>query len=1672
MKKFIVYLLVIVLTVSLGFAIFYFVRDNEIISISSASVYRDAGETFTLDVNHHNKKSYTSINVSSSDDSIVSGSYSSKDGQYKATAHKGGVARINVRTSNAKFRNLWCDVIVGDGTIESPFYITTAEQLAAIGMGKEIETTDENGNKIGTGVYEGAKGFEKYHSNLCYKVVNNINVNTVNNGYWIPLRNFNGRLDGSGHTISNIYIDAEGYQKEFGDKADAYFDVNCKAGFMDTIGMDGIVYNLKFDNYQATGTYSDFGTISAINYGTIERIEVKDAYLSIKTALFGGLVATNKSNQDYVVQVKEDNTEVQVTKTKIARIDRCSINMVLGEKKVYNEETGVENKTILGATGTIGGLVGNNDAGVVVYSYVRGDVYFAEETITYGGVVANNTARKGLRHGENTDLENEFLGANIKDCYSDLRVTLQSTPTADSVFAGAVAINQDYRNGKYNDKQDLNKVNSYLIGIYYNKDNLNYDQDGIVKNFAGIGKFYLDTDPQDVVAFTDSQTIVYGYTMEEMKVKDNFISHMTKEVQFDEDGVSKGVVEKNVLWLFDTVWVINENENDGLPYLNYQLVYIPDDFRTVGEPIVPETLDNYFYDVEVVYPVTILSGTDGKLRIKEYESYQLTYSPSGINLKWTTSDDEVVTVDDQGLIYGKQAGIAIVTATTNSGLYSNLTVIVEKIPYQIVGLPDTIYMFKGTTKDIPKLTIDPTPTGEDVNEQITYSLYDTVDNKTIATLNGNQIVANEEGEATLIAKFKDTEVSCKVVVTSQPSKTLTADGKSPLYVEGYYEDLVGKTNSIAISGNGSEALKCEVTSGSGVIKATMNGSTLNYEVKGDGTATVKVSIVESSSYTGVVYIYFTIKSNTIVTLTASPSKVEGYYNTMTKTGKVTITNSANTSLAYSATSSNSAVVKVVSMKGNILSYEIKGTGTAHITIDVSTTHYEGTLRVDFVIKAGQVVNPTYSIDIPSSITIYVGDDYTLTPTGNYKTPLTWTTSNSSVATVKDGKVTGVAVGNSIITVKSADGSSDTCKVYVKNKSTVSISVSPTSDHIYQGETLQLTATGNYVTVTWKSGNTNVATVDSNGLVTGSATNTGSATITATATDSNGYSKNATCTVYVDKRPVQITLTATDTTPSVGDDVIVSATTSDGSRVSWSHVFSKSNMATAYDYGNNQYMVESISAKGTITVIAKVGTVSESIILDVQSVFGQIWDAQDLFEVRNNMSYDNYQVMSSFSVSSYTNWQPIGTENDPFTGKIWGNGYTISDVNSEQSGVAGMFGYVQGAVFDRITINDSSIKSTSDYAGALFARGSASVTNCKVFATEVTAFIGAGGIAGRIEKGSQTHTARVLSSTITSTNPEGKGYVGGIVGYAKDAILYNDSVGDATKIRFSSGAHGDAGGIAGNSNNSSISKAMVYGDTSVGANYNATQDYAGGIVGYLQGANSGTHISQSVVKSVKISGYNAGGIAGSSNITAKISMDFKTTNKGYRSEDLSKAPGYKVNIREVAITTYVTITGEYIGGLFGILKGGVAEHCYARATLVAKESDSIRAGFAGRIEADGTFNKKGGSGVAGAIRYSYAGCYFDKNSRMVNKLYDFVTTSSPVHNSVDNRVSGYILDYLYYDTTGGKATFVCGNNIAADYVKASRSNDQMRKANTYTAKGFDSSIWNLQDGEFATLKNVR
>lgn len=154
---------------------------------------------------------------------------------------------------------------------------------------------------------------------------------------------------------------------------------------------------------------------------------------------------------------------------------------------------------------------------------------------------------------------------------------------------------------------------------------------------------------------------------------------------------------------------------------------------------------------------------------------------------------------------------------------------------------------------------------------------------------------------------------------------------------------------------------------------------------------------------------------------------------------------------------------------------------------------------------------------PATVTIGLGTtqqlNATIAPANATNQNVTWTSSNTSVATVNaSGLVSAVAAGTATITVKTVDGNKTaTSAITVSTIPVSSVAVSPTSASLYAGNTQQLTATisptnATNKNVTWASSNTAIATVNSAGLVTAVAA--GSATITATTQDGNKTSSAA------------------------------------------------------------------------------------------------------------------------------------------------------------------------------------------------------------------------------------------------------------------------------------------------------------------------------------------------------------------------------------------------------------------------------------------------------------------------------------------------------------------------------------------------------------------------------------
>ena len=202
--------------------------------------------------------------------------------------------------------------------------------------------------------------------------------------------------------------------------------------------------------------------------------------------------------------------------------------------------------------------------------------------------------------------------------------------------------------------------------------------------------------------------------------------------------------------------------------------------------------------------------------------------------------------------------------------------------------------------------------------------------------------------------------------------------------------------------------------------------------------------------------------------------------------------------SFNWSSSNPAVASVE--KGTVTAV---GKGSAIITVTSDGSSTDCTVTVQ-----------DYSISLSKTeLNMFEGESQSLAvygvPSGG---SVSWSSSNSSVATVTGGTVTAVSNGNSTITAQvtiSGRTFSNTCVV---NVTSGGISLSKTNVELFPGgsETISATTTPSGRSVTWSSSDTSVATV-SGGKIT--AVSAGSTKITASFTYA-GKSYSQSCSVVV------------------------------------------------------------------------------------------------------------------------------------------------------------------------------------------------------------------------------------------------------------------------------------------------------------------------------------------------------------------------------------------------------------------------------------------------------------------------------------------------------------------------------------------------------------------------------
>jgi uncharacterized protein YjdB len=500
-----------------------------------------------------------------------------------------------------------------------------------------------------------------------------------------------------------------------------------------------------------------------------------------------------------------------------------------------------------------------------------------------------------------------------------------------------------------------------------------------------------------------------------------------------------------------------------------------------------------------------------KKELKVGESFTLTANvnpETATNKKivWSSSNSKIAIVSDTGTVTAMGIGTAIISsiASDDSGTKSECEVTVVPTLASAIKLDKkeaSVYIGNSFTLSA---TISP--------DNVTYNTIKWESaNTDIATVSDTGIVtAVGIGETIVTAKTTDgsnLSEQCKVIVLPIIATSITINKAEitgvvntniPLSVTILPDNTTNKNVTWTTSDDDVASVTTDgivTITGAGecdITATTTDGSKLSANCHVIGLEDEDIEVLASSinlskeDYTATVGTEFEI----IATIIPDETHI-----------KDVVWTSSDNSVA---TVSHSGLVKIVgvgrcyiiatTLDGTNLSARCRVTGEAQLakSLTLSENEYEDVIGSRHTLTA------------------------TILPENTTSSNLIWKSSDTNIATVSDnGEVEILAIGTTLITVKTTDGSNLSAKCLVTGipQLATNIELDMTDVSSKEGNTVQITATvypenTTNKTLVWESSNEQIATVDQTGLI--NILSTGTCIITATTTDGSDIS--ATCTV--------------------------------------------------------------------------------------------------------------------------------------------------------------------------------------------------------------------------------------------------------------------------------------------------------------------------------------------------------------------------------------------------------------------------------------------------------------------------------------------------------------------------------------------------------------------------------
>lgn len=466
MKKFLMYVIIVVTCLFLGFTVYYLTQNNEnfIAVAEDNAIYKNKGEFVSLDDLLVWSKPYktTTLSIVSADETVVK--YDEATSRFNCEG--GGLSIITITPSNENFGPFVYEIHVGDGSTENPYFVDSAEDLAKIGNDSQ-------------------NVFQLTNS---YNLVKDISLTTD----WTPLGKFEGTFNGKGHTIYNLKISQ-----------------GTNVGLFSEISDKALVQNIKFTNAIINGSFDNAGVVAGINNGTIGKIDVQSSML------------TNTNSTGYTGAIA-GTSQKEITP---ATINMCSANTIISSSGIagglvgfnkssiiLNSKVVVESYISTSEQAKFGGLVGVNGS-----TLTADEIYYASAIKTSFVIIKEVSAENstiGAIACENK--EDKYETQMFYNIYDGVLYALGDNVTiANAVSIGSEDLTTDAKNNIVNKSMsDMLDTETYN-GFEYDFSNVwlrpegkfaNINFDGIYETYksTGIGKTILASQGVTLLSFLNS----------------------------------------------------------------------------------------------------------------------------------------------------------------------------------------------------------------------------------------------------------------------------------------------------------------------------------------------------------------------------------------------------------------------------------------------------------------------------------------------------------------------------------------------------------------------------------------------------------------------------------------------------------------------------------------------------------------------------------------------------------------------------------------------------------------------------------------------------------------------------------------------------------------------------------------------------------------------------------------------------------------------------------------------------------------------------------------------------------------------------------------------------------------------------------------------------------------